>query len=490
MNPPLSLIGGARLRLGQALRDVRVSVKILGLALGVTLLLGLSLIWQMRQIQENTLRAELKANGIAVTRDLSARSAEFILLDDLYSLHNLVQETQENNTTVRYAFIVDGQGYPLAHSFTGGFPRGLPEANRVEGTARYHLQRLETNEGVVWDIAVPILAGEGGTARVGVSEAQLRQTVNATTKQFLFTTILVALLGLSAAAFLVWLITRPINQLVEATRAVAHGDFSVRVKPWAADELGTLADAFNQMAAQLGRAAQERAEYDQLRQLLLDKIITAQEEERRRIARELHDDTGQALTAICMGLANAVMACKACAHKGRLTEINRLARTTLSSVRQLALELRPPVLDDLGLCAALRRHVYDWGHHYGIAVSFEAVGLDGVRLDPAIETAVYRITQEALTNVARHAHATRVGVVLERRGDKCIAIVEDDGRGFDLRAAPHTRSLGLTGMRERAKLVNGDVTIETRHGAGTTIFVRVPLRLAERTSALVGKNGR
>ena len=477
----------SKLYLFHALRDVRVGVKILGLALGVTLLLGLSLIWQMRQIQEDTLRAELKAHGVAITRDLSARSAEFILLDDLYSLHNLIQETRENNPSVRYAFIVDRDGYLLAHSFTEGFPRGLLTANTAEDTARYHLQRLETSEGVVWDIAVPVLAGEGGMARVGVSEVQLRRTVNATTGRFLLTTVLVALLGLSAATFLTWLIIRPINQMVEATRAVANGDFSVRVTPWAGDELGTLADAFNQMTAQLEHAAQERAKYDRLRRLLLDKIITAQEEERRRIARELHDDTGQALTAICMGLANAVMACKACAHKGRLTEINQLARNTLSNVRQLALELRPPVLDDLGLCAALRRHVYDWGHHYGIAVSFEAVGLDGVRLDPAIETAVYRITQEALTNVARHAQATRVDVILERRRDQCIAIVEDDGQGFDVAAAPHTHSLGLTGMRERAKLVNGDLTIESKRGQGTTVFVRVPLRLQTQAQRAVAE---
>ena len=465
--------------LWESLKGVRVGIKILGLALGITLLLGFSLIWQMRKTQENTLRAKLKNNGVAISRDLSARSAEFILLDDLYSLHNLLQETQENNESVRYAFIVDNDGYPLAHSFDEGFPRGLIAANAVDPTERYHIQRLETNEGVVWDVAAPILSGEGGTARVGLSEAKLRETVNTTTKQFLFTTTLIALLGLSAATFLTWLITRPINQLVMATRAVAAGDFSTRVTPWATDEIGALADAFNQMIDQLGRASREREERDQLRGLLIDKIITAQEEERRRIARELHDDTGQALTAIRMGITNALDTCHACAHHGKLDELNNLTRSTLDNVRQLALELRPPVLDDLGLGAALRRYVYDWGRRYEIGVSFESVGLDGMRLDPAIETAVYRITQEALTNVARHAQATRVDVVLERRQRECIAIIEDDGHGFDLETAHDTRHLGLTGMEERAKLVSGSITIETGCGKGTTIFVRVPLQLQE-----------
>lgn len=461
------------------LKDIGVGVKILGLALGITLLLGFSLIWQMRSTQENTLRAELKNNGTAITRDLSARSAEFILLDDIYSLHNLLQDTQENNESVRYAFIVDKAGYPLAYSFSDGFPQGLIDANTVGPTERYHIQRLDTNEGVVWDVAAPILSGEGGTARVGLSEEKLRETVNTTTRQFLYTTTFIAMLGLSAATFLTWLITRPINQLVIATRAVAAGDFSTRVTPWAADEVGVLADAFNQMIAQVGQAAREREDRDQLRGLLIDKIITVQEEERRRIARELHDDTGQALTAIRMGLTNALDACHACAHHGRLDELNNLTRSTLDNVRQLALELRPPVLDDLGLGVALRRYVYDWGRTYEIGVSFESVGLDGMRLDPAIETAVYRITQEALTNVARHAHATHVDVVLERRQGVCIAIIEDDGCGFDRAAAHNMRHIGLTGMEERAKLVNGSVTIETGCGKGTTIFVRVPLQLQD-----------
>ena len=462
--------------LWNTLKSVRIGVKILGLALGVILLLGLSLTWQMRRIQEHTLRAELKNNGVAITRDLAARSVEFILLDDLYSLHSLLQDTKENNATVRYAFIVDGEGYPLSYSFLNGFPKGLLEANSVSAGERSHIERIVTNEGVVWDIAVPILSGEGGMARVGVSETALHKTVDATTRQFLLTTLLLAVPSLLAAGFLTWLIIRPINQLVAATRAVAAGHFETRITPWAADEVGTLTLAFNQMTAQLGQAAREREERDQLRGLLLDKILTAQEEERRRIARELHDDTGQALTAIRMGLSSALIACKACARKGKLQELNALTRATLDSVRRLALELRPPVLDDLGLAAALRRYIYEWGRTYGIAVSFETVGLDGVRLEPAVETAVYRITQEALTNVARHAKATRVDVVLERRQNECIAIVEDNGQGFDLQAARSSRHLGLTGMEERAKLVGGHLTFESGRGRGTTVFVRVPMQ--------------
>lgn len=458
--------------------SISVRWKILGLALGVILLLGLSLTIQMRLIQEETLRAELQRHGIALTRDLAARAAEFILLDDLYSLHNLLQDTQAHNDSVRYAFILDTLGMPLVHSFREGFPQGLLDANAVGPTDRYRVQRLETNEGVVWDIAAPVLSGEGGVARLGVSEAGLQATLAHTTRQFLLTTALVALLGMGVASVLTWMISRPIRQLVEGTEAVAAGKLDTRVSPWADDEMGALAQAFNRMTVELSRAAQERAEREQLRGLLIDKIITAQEEERRRIARELHDDTGQALTAIKMGLTNALALCRHCQERGRLDELHRLAGETLLGVRQLALELRPPVLDDLGLVAAVRRYTYDWGRTFGVSVSFEAFGLDGLRLDPAVEIAVYRIIQEALTNVGRHAQARHVGVVLERRKNECVAIVEDDGQGFDPVASRDARHLGLQGMEERAALVNGQVVIETAPGAGTTVFVRVPLQVS------------
>ncbi len=462
--------------------SVSMRFKILGLALGLILLLGLALTVQMRLIQEDTLRKELQRHGIALTRDLAARAAEFILLDDLYSLHNLLQDTQTHNSNVRYVFILDSRGMPLVYSFAQGFPQGMREANTVAPTDRYHIQRLETNEGVVWDIAAPILAGEGGVARIGVSETGLQATLALTTRQFLITTALIAFLGMAVASILTWMITRPISQLVEATKAVAAGQFDTRVTPWADDEIGTLTAAFNLMTAELAKAAREREERDQLRGLLLDKIITAQEEERRRIARELHDDTGQALTAIKMGLSNAIAMCGPCRERGRLDQLHNLTGRTLSSVRQLALELRPPVLDDLGLVAAIRRYIADWGRTVEIAISFESFGLDNIRFDPAVETAVYRIVQEALTNVARHANAQHVGVVLERRGTECVAIVEDDGQGFDKAAAKNKRHLGLQGMEERAKLVQGRLMIETTPGSGTTIFVRVPLQGAAKIS--------
>jgi signal transduction histidine kinase len=151
----------------------------------------------------------------------------------------------------------------------------------------------------------------------------------------------------------------------------------------------------------------------------------------------------------------------------------------LEALHDLALELRPSALDELGLAAALQRYVKDFGAKHRLGVDFQVHGFDGGRLPPSMETTLYRIAQEALTNVARHAGAANVSVLVERRGDSAILIVEDDGRGFDveraLRLGRDEGSLGLFGMRERAVLIDGILTIESQPNGGSTILVKVPL---------------
>jgi signal transduction histidine kinase len=147
-------------------------------------------------------------------------------------------------------------------------------------------------------------------------------------------------------------------------------------------------------------------------------------------------------------------------------------------VHRVALELRPAVLDDMGLPAALSTYVEDWSRRYHIPADFHTVGLDGTRVAPEIETTIYRVVQEALTNVARHAGASAVNVVLQRRFNELVAIVEDDGRGFDAAAAftsiADDGPLGLLGMRERVALVGGRFTVESQTG-GTTVHLRIPV---------------
>jgi signal transduction histidine kinase len=192
------------------------------------------------------------------------------------------------------------------------------------------------------------------------------------------------------------------------------------------------------------------------------RVIEAQELERKRLARELHDETGQALTSILLGLKPLEDALNGEA-RAKVGSLRELVVSTLQDVRRLAVELRPTALDDFGLAAALERLVAGLREH------------GDERLAPEVETALYRIVQEALTNVVKHAGARHVGVVLTRRDGAVVAMVEDDGRGFDT-ASARAEGLGLVGMRERAALVGGTLQIESGEGGGTTVVAQVPQR--------------
>jgi signal transduction histidine kinase len=224
------------------------------------------------------------------------------------------------------------------------------------------------------------------------------------------------------------------------------------------------------------RAAEEHARN------LVGQLVSAQEDERRRISRDLHDQLGQQLTALRLKLSALR---DDCGHdeagRSRIEEVQALAESIDSEVDFLAWELRPTALDDLGLTAALTNFVKEWSSHYHIPAEAHVTGFGtgGLRLSPQTETCLYRIMQEALNNVYKHAQASRVSVILERRGGDAVLVVEDDGVGFDFDASEAARvaggrGLGLVGMRERAALLGGEVEFESEPGKGTTIFARIP----------------
>jgi signal transduction histidine kinase len=204
----------------------------------------------------------------------------------------------------------------------------------------------------------------------------------------------------------------------------------------------------------------------------LRRVVAAQELERRRLARELHDETGQALTSILLGLKGVEEAPDGDERQRAAAELRELVVTTLQDVRRLAVELRPKALDDFGLVPALERLAETFSEQTGIRVQLEAQL--GERLSAEIETALYRIVQEALTNVVKHARARSVSILLMRKDASVSAVIEDDGLGFEP-AEARGDGLGLVGMRERLELIDGRFDVESSRGAGTTIVAEVPL---------------
>jgi signal transduction histidine kinase len=224
----------------------------------------------------------------------------------------------------------------------------------------------------------------------------------------------------------------------------------------------------------------ERQSAERQRIHLLQRIVTTQEVERRRIALDIHDHLGQRLTALRLKIASLSELCSDDEQlRTRATRLQQIAELLDSEVSFLTWQLRPAALDELGLAAALETFVREWSRHFNKPAEFHVEGIRDIRLSSDAETHIYRITQEALNNISKHAEADSVSVLLERVGELLILIVEDDGVGFEPeyleRRSADKHGMGLPGMKERAELIGGQIEIESARGSGTTIYLRMPI---------------
>ncbi len=296
-------------------------------------------------------------------------------------------------------------------------------------------------------------------------------------------------------------VTRPVEALTAEAERIAGGQLDWPIPDLGADEVGRLGKSLDRMRQNLRQLLDDIAEVnaglevrvqDRTRELaqanvllrereearaqLLRKVISAQEDERKRIARELHDETTQSLAVLAMGIEGAQDAIRG-GRTPHLDEVKAVAVRTLEDVHRIILDLRPSVLDDLGLLSAVRWYAERQLQTRGIAVRCEFGELDR-RLPPEMETALFRICQEAMSNIARHAQATAVLVEIGLEDDVFRIDIEDDGQGFDPEAVARRegrRSWGLMGIRERAEILGGTARVESSPGQGTHVEVRIPV---------------
>jgi signal transduction histidine kinase len=255
------------------------------------------------------------------------------------------------------------------------------------------------------------------------------------------------------------------------------------IEPFTQRDLSLIVAIAGQLSIAIENASlyQEVQERDAMRGELLHQVVDAQEKERQRIARELHDSTGQSLTALGLGLAaasdNLYKNADVAAHQ--LQELRALNSQTLQEVHNLVTDLRPSLLDNLGLVSALRSQVQAFQKRTSVHASFTHTGVKR-REDPSIELALYRIAQEALTNIAKHAQATETRVRLISRPDRLCLRIRDNGRGFDTEkvldsSQKDREAWGLLGMQERVSLIGGHFFIRSRQNVGTIIQICIPL---------------
>jgi len=275
--------------------------------------------------------------------------------------------------------------------------------------------------------------------------------------------------------------------LAEAQKAVAKGEFNLRrgdgslvpvylslnrLRGYKGHALGMV---ITDLSEQKRKQAAEIKQAEAMHRLLLERTLSAQEEERRRIARELHDEAGQLLTSLLVGLRTLEGSRNLADVKVQGHRLREITAQAIDEVGRLARGLHPTVLDDHGLGVALSRYVTEYRKTHNIAVDLQLSALDSSNLPSAVQIGLYRIVQEALTNVARHSQAKAVSIEFARLATALEVVVVDDGCGFDAKAvAVSSHRLGIQSMKERAAMLGGTLSF-TSPRRGTKILVRVPL---------------
>lgn len=469
--------------LPKMLANLDIRVKIIGLAVGSVLVLGAVATLYMYSFTSRMLGQELIHESHDVAEELSEELVIDIktplLIDDPQTVQILLNNCLKSDTMVRYAFITDMSGKVLFDTFNKDLPTGLSTANNISPGQRPNVQIIDTGGKRTWDAAFPVTIGQRtDVIRIGYGDEEKRSHLNNILAEQILVTAGMATLVLVVAFLLGSFLARQIKVLAQAASAVAKGEVGHQVKVFSRDALGQLAHSFNDMSSKLALMQGELAKREDIRRHLLNKIIKSQEEERVRVARELHDNLGQTLSTVGYGLESVshLLDTDPVRAKSILESIHEENLHAQHELRTTIYALRPSVLDDLGLIPALRSYATTRVASEGITVDFITLG-ETRRLSPEIETALFRIGQEALNNVVLHASARNVHFRARFGTDAIEMDILDDGHGFDTRLFQNVPNgqYGVLGMRERAELVGGSLKIVSNPGQGCHVTVRIPL---------------
>lgn len=463
-------------RIQQFLLSVPIFIKILGIGALLSFLFGAVTLYQIQISLTPYLYQNLRQNTISMAHSLSETLIRPMITHDFFNVYQIIQDKLEDSPDISYIIVFDHEGKIIANPFEEKIPQNLLLEPFKEETSKSKFQVFKNSKGLIFDTIVPILDGEAGELRLGVSDETVIKVLSSITKSFLLKLVLCIILGQILALFLAFILTKPITQLIIATNKIRHGDFKMKAKVYSSDEIGKLAMSFNQMAEALDKYQEEVKEKEFERLSLIKKIVSAQEKERKYIALELHDHFGQYLSSLLL-MIQSVYKSKEYSPEN-IEEIEKKVHGLIDDIHKLAYELRPSILDDYGLNSALERYFKEIMKYSNVKIDYQNTSSNNsARLPGVVEITLYRITQEAFNNILRHANAYRVSVILVRNNSEVTFLIEDDGVGFDLNILQnkHTKCLGLISMRERVTLLSGNFFIETSRGKGTTLQIKIPI---------------
>lgn len=451
------------------------SIFICGLVIGGTIL----------RTAYNSLETGLVRSSQEIASSMAVIVSSDILLDDRFALNERMSKALEANEQIRYLIVTTPDGSVLESTFVEGLPEGLPPVRLPAGTQDMDVMTFSSNEGTIREILVPIDDGFLGYIRLGVTDKQMMTDLQ---EKCLLAVLLVTMACVAAAI----LATRyaheflkPVARLSFAVKQMEKGNYGVQVPVTTCDEVGQLAKTFNAMSEGL-RSTIERNNrlVDDLRQKeagrvwLIQQLFSARENEQRRISRELHDESSQSMATILTYLRLLHDKLDTDEQREMLFEIRELTAVTLEGLRRLAVDLHPPLLEDLGLAAALEKYLEPLkkvNPDIELRWSFEG---DFASLSRPVALMCYRTVQEAVANTLKHAEAEHVDIRMLVCGRRVYIAVQDDGLGFDGEAeerARLNRHLGIVSMRERTELLQGSFKLQSSPGKGTKINIVLPV---------------
>ena len=466
------------------MRSRSLYVKFNLLIVGTIFLCGLLIGGIMLHTITRSLEDGLDTSGQEIAASLGAVISNDVLLDDRFAVSDQLVKAMATNKHVRYIIAASPDGHILATTFSGGLPVGLPAVRERRDSQSIDTMSFDSNEGRIREILYPIDEGVIGSVRVGMTERRMEGLIRERCLEIGLMVFFICVLASLLATRYAWHFLKPIRALAGAVHEIGGGNYRVVVPVLAQDETGRLAQAFNHMVERLrdkerenSKLLQELQAKEQNRVWLINQLFSAREDERQRISRELHDETGQSMASILAYLRVLHDRLDTEEQREMLMEVRELTADTLSGLRRLAVDLHPPMLEDLGLLVAIDKYLETFRRTQPqIEVSMQTAG-DFRTLPSTISLVCYRTLQEALTNIIRHSQATKVELSISCRQHEVCLSVYDNGIGFvkgEADAARRNRHLGLVSMKERVELLQGRFSIISGHQVGTRIEIVLP----------------
>lgn len=466
------------------MRTRSLYVKFNVLIVGTICLCGIIISSLMLYTTSSAMEQALDQSGQEIAASISTIISENILVDDQFAITEQLLATQRSNNQIRYILVARPDGKIVASTFTDGLPAGLPPlrlaTNGEESTVTYN-----SNEGYIREIISPIDDGLVGYFRIGLSEQHMVTVMRKRFLEIMFFIVVICFIASLLATRYAHAFLTPIRHMAKAVRQLSLGNYTVKVPVETRDDLGHLAKVFNSMVSRLETKDKENAhllaelqEKEKLRLWLISQLFSAREDERRRISRELHDETSQSMVSMLAYLRLIHDRIHDAETRSLVTDVQGVLKDTLEGLRHLAVTLHPPLLDDLGLVVAIEKYLDTFRKTQPhIKVTFSYAG-DFTHIDHPISLLCYRMLQEGLTNIVRHAQATAVHITLSVQDGWLTISVADNGIGFSEDVVEKARldnHLGIVSMRERTALLNGTFQIDSTPSHGTTLTIRLPL---------------